>query len=67
VAHERRTAVDGVAGVAADLRGSGVEIVWEATHAGCKGAFVRDNTGDLVELMQRVARAENQQKEAESR
>jgi hypothetical protein len=46
--------------VVADLRGRGAEIVWEAMHAGCKVAFVRDNTGNLVELMQRVARAENQ-------
>ena len=41
----------------ADLRAKGVDIVWDvAEHGGMKAAFVRDNTGNLVELMEDLVR-----------
>ena len=49
--------VPDVAALVADLRAKGVDIVWDvAEHGGMKAAFVRDNTGNLVELMEELAR-----------
>ena len=37
----------------AELRARGVDIVWDVQeHGGMKAAFVRDNSGNLVELME---------------
>jgi methylmalonyl-CoA/ethylmalonyl-CoA epimerase len=44
--------VDDVAALVARLRSRGVDVVWEVEHAGHKVAFVRDNTGNLVEFLQ---------------
>jgi len=39
-----------------ELRARGVDIVWEVQeHGGMKAAFVRDNSGNLVELMENSA------------
>jgi methylmalonyl-CoA/ethylmalonyl-CoA epimerase len=36
-----------------ELRSKGVEVVWDVEeHGGLKAAFVRDNSGNLVELME---------------
>ncbi|MCJ7795191.1 MAG: VOC family protein [Thermoleophilia bacterium] len=37
----------------AELRARGVDIVWDVQeHGGMKAAFIRDNSGNLVELME---------------
>ena len=37
-----------------DLKGKGVDLVWDiAVHDGDRCAFVRDNTGNLVEFVER--------------
>jgi len=46
--------VDDLAGLLAAMRSRGVEVVWEVEHAGHYVAFVKDNTGNLVELMQPI-------------
>jgi methylmalonyl-CoA/ethylmalonyl-CoA epimerase len=38
-----------------DLKAKGVDLVWDVVvHDGDKCAFVRDNTGNLVEFVERV-------------
>lgn len=47
-------AVPDVATLLADLKSRGVEIAWDmAVHDGFTVAFVRDNSGNLVELIER--------------
>ena len=42
-----------VSSLVADLRANGVDIAWDVReHGGMKAAFVRDNSGNLVELME---------------
>jgi methylmalonyl-CoA/ethylmalonyl-CoA epimerase len=44
--------VDDIAGYAARLRAMGADIVWDVrVHDGLNVLFVRDNTGNLVELV----------------
>lgn len=39
-----------------ELRSRGVDVVWEVQeHGGMKAAFIRDNSGNLVELMENPA------------
>lgn len=47
-------AVPDVATLVADLKSRGVEIAWDVVvHDGFTVAFVRDNSGNLVELIER--------------
>lgn len=47
--------VDDLPALLSAMRARGVEVVWEVAHAGFNVAFVRDNTGNLVELLQPLA------------
>ena len=45
--------VTGIEGYAERLRGAGVDVVWDVrVHDDLKVLFVRDNTGNLVELVE---------------
>lgn len=47
-------AVPDVAALMAELKGKGVDVAWDvAVHDGVPCAFVRDNTGNLVEFVER--------------
>jgi methylmalonyl-CoA/ethylmalonyl-CoA epimerase len=47
-------AVEDIKGLMASLTEKGVDVVWDTrVHGGTKCAFVRDNTGNLVEFVER--------------
>lgn len=49
-------AVSDLRALMAELKGKGVDVVWDiAVHDGTPCAFVRDNTGNLVEFVERPA------------
>jgi methylmalonyl-CoA/ethylmalonyl-CoA epimerase len=48
-------AVDDLAALMDELKAKGVDVVWDiAVHDGTPCAFVRDNTGNLVEFVERA-------------
>jgi methylmalonyl-CoA/ethylmalonyl-CoA epimerase len=59
--------VEDIVSLVADLRRRGADIVWETVHAGYAVVFVRDNTGNLVELMQPSGGRGANEREAGSR
>jgi catechol 2,3-dioxygenase-like lactoylglutathione lyase family enzyme len=51
-------AVTDIGALMGDLKAKGVDVVWDiAVHDGDRCAFVRDNTGNLVEFVERPAAA----------
>jgi methylmalonyl-CoA/ethylmalonyl-CoA epimerase len=51
-------AVPDIDSLMAELKTKGVDVVWDvAVHDGTRCAFVRDNTGNLVEFVERTGRS----------